>query len=109
MGIVRRHTADQTVVITSVPISNDDEYEHRKKKYAVMMGIRAVCVLLAVIFCRIEFGVAIGFAIAGLVLPWCAVLIANDGPAKKKRVELGHVSQASERALPPGSDRIVDG
>lgn len=92
-----------------MPISNDDEHDKRKKRYALMMATRAVCVLLAAIFCRIELGLAIAFAIAGLVLPWCAVIIANDRPAKKKQASLGQVRASSERALPAGPDRVVDG
>jgi DUF3099 family protein len=46
-----------------------------------------------------------------MVLPWCAVLIANDRPAKKRSERLAHRPDLrTERALPPGDDsRTVDG
>jgi hypothetical protein len=98
-------------LITSAPESSGDEYDARRKKYAIMMGTRVLCVLLAAITYRVSFAVAIGFAIAGVVLPWCAVLIANDRPPKRRHVDLGYVQVPVERALPPapGDDRVVDG
>ena len=109
MGGMRRGHDDEPAVITTVPISNDDEYDQRKKRYAIMMAIRAAAVILAACLYQVSIPLAIGFAVAGVVLPWCAVLIANDGPVKKKQVRLGPVAGNSERALPPGDDRIVDG
>jgi Flp pilus assembly protein TadB len=106
---MRRH-GDQPTLITTVAISSDDELDKRKKKYAIMMGTRALCVILAASFYHVSVALALAFAIAGVILPWCAVLIANDRPAKRRRAELGHVARPAERALPPGSDdRTVDG
>jgi hypothetical protein len=98
-------------LITSAPESSGDEYDARRKKYAIMMGTRALCVLLAATTYRVSFALAISFAVAGVVLPWCAVLIANDRPPKRRQVDLGYVQVPSERALPPGpgDDRVVDG
>ena len=60
--------------------------------------------------CSSDLLLALGFVLAGVVLPWCAVLIANDRPAKKRRPELTHVTVPTERALPSGRDeRTVDG
>lgn len=109
MDLVRRERDDEPAVITTVPISADEEYDHRKKKYAIMMAIRGIAVILAASLYHVSVGLAIGFAVAGVVLPWCAVLIANDRPAKKKQADLGHVTRTPERALPSGTDRIVDG
>jgi Flp pilus assembly protein TadB len=106
---MRRGHGDQATVITTVPASTDAEFEWRRKKYAIMMALRAVCVLLAACFARVSLVLALVFAIAGLVLPWCAVIIANDRTAKKRRARLGSVRHAPERGLPSGDDRIVDG
>lgn len=97
-------------MITTVPVSSDDEFEARKKKYAIMMATRALAVILAASFYRVSVPIALAFAIAGLVLPWCAVLIANDRPAKKKQARIGTIGRAPERGLPAGDDdRTVDG
>jgi hypothetical protein len=107
---VRRAHTDQPPLITSAPESSGDEYDQRRKKYAIMMATRALCVLLAASTYHLSFALAIGFAIAGVILPWCAVLIANDRPPKRRRAPLGYVAPPTDRALPRGSDdRVVDG
>ncbi|HEY2298611.1 MAG TPA: DUF3099 domain-containing protein [Jatrophihabitans sp.] len=107
---MRRTHDDQPALITTAPRGSDDEYDKRRKKYAIMMATRAVCVLLAAIAYEISLYVALVFVIAGIVLPWCAVLIANDRPPKRRRAELGHIAVPTERALPSGTDdRVVDG
>lgn len=99
------------MVITSAPESSGDEYDRRRKKYAIMMALRAVAVLAAALTYRVSIGLAMAFVIAGLVLPWCAVIIANDRPAKKRHAKIGYVESTPERALPSSDadDRIVDG
>jgi Flp pilus assembly protein TadB len=110
MGVVRRTHAEQPALITSAPRSSGDEYDKRRKKYAIMMATRALCVLAAAVTYNLSIAVAIGFAIAGVILPWCAVLIANDRPPKRSAVELGYVHVPTERTLPPAEhDRVVDG
>lgn len=107
---MRRNRSDQPKLITSAPQASGDGYDQRRKKYAIMMGTRALCVLLAATTYRVSFALAMVFVVAGVVLPWCAVLIANDRPAKRHTVELGYVSVPTERALPSGADeRVVDG
>jgi Flp pilus assembly protein TadB len=107
---MRRTQDDQPALITTAPQNSGDEYDQRRKKYAIMMATRALCVLLAACTYRVSVLLALGFLVAGAVLPWCAVLIANDRPPKKRGAVLGHVSVPTERALPPGHDeRVVDG
>jgi hypothetical protein len=112
---MRRSHPDVPLLITSAPVSSDAEYSKRRTKYAIMMGIRALCVLLAGLTYRFSIYLALAFIVGGMVLPWCAVLIANDGPVKKKRAQTGYRSDLrTERALPPGGssrddDRTVDG
>jgi DUF3099 family protein len=109
----RSSPADEPVLITTAPVSNDDEYDRRRKKYAIMMALRAAAVIAAATTYRVSIVLALAFVVAGMALPWCAVIIANDGPAKKRRKKAGvgnHHDLRSERALPPGDDgRTVDG
>lgn len=99
------------MLITTAPEHGDDEFDRRRTKYAIMMGLRAVCVIAAAMTYRISIALALLFVVGGMILPWCAVIIANDRPAKKKQGALGyHHDLRSERALPPGEDgRVVDG
>jgi hypothetical protein len=108
---VRRSKADEPVLITTAPEHSDDEFDRRRIKYAIMMALRAACVLAAALTYRISIPLAMAFVVGGMVLPWCAVLIANDRPAKKRSDRLRyHHDLRGERALPPGSDgRTVEG
>jgi Flp pilus assembly protein TadB len=107
---MRRPHADQPALITSAAENSDDEYDRRRIKYAIMMTLRAVCVIAAALTYRVSIWLALAFVVGGMVLPWCAVIIANDRPAKKHN-QLGYwQDMRSERALPPGEDgRTVDG
>lgn len=97
-------------MITTAPEASGDEYDARRKKYAIMMAARALCVILAAVTYQVSLYLALAFVIAGAVLPWCAVLIANDRPPKRRHSDIGYVSVPTERALPSGSDeRVVDG
>ena len=103
------------VVITEAQESPQAQLRSRQIKYAVMMGIRAVCLLIAALVVGLEVPHAAlwaGICIVGMVaLPWMAVLIANDRPPKKAsrfttRLRGG---EPDPRALPPPrEDRIVD-
>ncbi|MDQ2748092.1 MAG: DUF3099 domain-containing protein [Pseudonocardiales bacterium] len=107
---MRRSEVDQPVLITSAPVSNDDEFDRRRKRYAVMMGLRALCVIGAAASYHLSVPLALLFAVGGVVLPWCAVLIANDRPAKKRTRQVPQPGSSTELALPAGADeRVVDG
>jgi len=103
-----RHTSHNPVLITTARESSEAEYEHRRRKYALMMSLRALAVIGAAVCYHVSIWLAIAFVIAGAVLPWCAVIIANDGPPKKKRATLGPVLP-HEKALPgPARERTID-
>jgi Flp pilus assembly protein TadB len=107
---MRRPQADQPVLITTAPESNDDEFDRRRKRYAVMMGLRALCVIGAAASYHVSMALAMLFVVAGIVLPWCAVLIANDRPPKKRARQVSRGGAPTELALPAGTDeRVVDG
>jgi hypothetical protein len=99
------------MLITSAPVSSDDEYDRRRKKYAIMMSTRALCVLAAALTYRVSIWLALAFVLGGMVLPWCAVIIANDRPAKKRAPRpVNRPGAGRERALTAGDDgRTVDG
>ena len=84
----RRSRSDEAALITTAHESGDDEYDRRRRKYAIMMSLRALAVLGAALTYRVSLWLALAFIVAGMVLPWCAVIMANDRPVKKpqKRV-----------------------
>ena len=108
---MRRHGSEDPVLITNARPSSDDEYEHRRRKYALMMSIRIVAVIAAALCYRVSIWLSLAFLVAGAVLPWCAVLIANDNPPRAKQLPIGPVTGPAEKALPPAPDptRTIDG
>ena len=90
-----RRGHDQPTVITSARESADEEFDRRRKKYAIMMGLRALAVIGAATTYHVSMALALGFVVAGVVLPWCAVLVANDRPARKR------AAAAARRRRPP--------
>jgi hypothetical protein len=110
---MRRVHDDDAVLITSAPVNPDDEYDHRKKKYAIMMGLRALCVLVAALTYQFSIYIALACVVGGAVLPWCAVIIANDRPPRKAGVPRQYGLAGTERALPATATtseyRVVDG
>jgi Flp pilus assembly protein TadB len=107
---MRRGHTEQPALITTAPESNDAEFDRRRKRYAVMMGLRALCVIGAALSYSHSTVLAMLFVFGGIVLPWCAVIIANDRPARKRAPRVPHAAPPTERALPAGHDgRVVDG
>jgi hypothetical protein len=105
-----RSDRDDPVLITEAQPSLDEQYNARRRKYAVMMATRAVCLVLAAVFHRVPVLMAV-LVIGALVLPWMAVLIANDRPPKKAlKVHRYGGPPAGDPALPPPPDqsRVID-
>jgi len=74
----------RAALITEAPVNANDEYDHRRKRYLVMMTIRAACIVGAACTFHVSGWLAAAFVAAAAVLPWAAVLIANDRPPKKE-------------------------
>jgi tRNA uridine 5-carbamoylmethylation protein Kti12 len=110
---MRKGHADEAVLITTAPVNIDEEFDHRKKKYAIMMGLRAVCVLVAALTYQYSMFVALACVVGGAVLPWCAVIIANDRPPRRSTERPQYGLANTERALPATATateyRVVDG
>jgi hypothetical protein len=71
------------VLITEARRSIDEEFSSRRRRYLIMMAGRAVCVIAAVLVYNVSIWLAGLFLVGAAVLPWAAVLIANDRPAKQ--------------------------
>jgi hypothetical protein len=95
------------VLITEAAPSQAEQHAARKKRYAITMGVRGVCILLAAVFHQILWLMLL-FAVLGAVLPWIAVVMANDGPPKK-RVHVNRYDARPDRVLETRPTRIIDG
>ena len=97
----------EPVLITEAQPSLAAQHAARKKRYAITMAIRAVCVILAASFYQVVWLMLI-FAVLGTVLPWVAVIMANDGPPKK-RVDPNRYTHRPDRQLEARPARIIEG
>ena len=104
-----RHPSDRPVLITEAPVNADDEFEHRRKRYLVMMILRAACIIGAASTFSLSGWIAAGFVAAALVLPWSAVLIANDRPPKQELRFRRFVGGSAQRQLTSGQPQQTAG
>ena len=102
-----------TVLITDAPEDQEKELRRREVRYVAMMLIRAACVIGAAILASLRptlWGLWVGLClVAMLLLPWFAVILANDRPAKKRRPQRPVPPVSAQPALPSTSDdRVID-
>ncbi len=108
-GIVWWSRNSAAVLITSAPRTPNQEFSQRKRRYTVMMGLRIVFLFGALFTYSVSLWLALLLVAAGAVLPWCAVLIANDGPPRKRRPVRPLVTPDRDLQLPSPGDRTIDG
>lgn len=96
----------QATVITEAEESYDEQLRKRRKRYLIMMSMRVPFLIAATLLYQTPW-LAISIIVISIPLPWIAVLIANDRPARKPRKIIpGTINY--ERALAPGGREIVD-
>ena len=92
----------QPVLITDAARSQDEQFRSRQIRYVTMMGLRAACLIVGAILISARpplLSVWLVLCAAGMVvLPWAAVLIANDRPARSKAERAAAAAQAQEQA-----------
>ncbi|MET0424983.1 MAG: DUF3099 domain-containing protein [Actinoplanes sp.] len=83
-----RMQPERPVLITDAARSQDAQFRSRQIRYVTMMAIRAACVVLGAVLVSTRpplLPLWLTLCAVGMVfLPWAAVLIANDRPAKSK-------------------------
>ena len=94
------------MLITHAEPGLDEQHAARKKRYAITMGIRAVAITLAAVVYPYALWLAILFGVLGTVLPWIAVVMANDRPPKSKLFQGYEASP--DRVLEARPARIID-
>ena len=86
--------------ITEAQAPQSEGIDHRMKRYALQMGLRIVCLIIAVVFDGwIRWVAVVGVA----VLPWVAVVLAN-GNDRAEVKDVSYVPGATPRELIPGKD-----
>ena len=96
------------MLITEAARSYQEEHDARRRKYAIMMGLR-VPLLVAAAFAYRVWWLALILILLSVVLPWMAVLIANDRPALKteRMNRFRHETRATQ--LEAREHPVIDG
>lgn len=90
------HGSDRKVFrITAAQSSLTEDVRGRQRRYVISMTIRTICVILAAVLWNVERPFAWGVLVAGAILPYIAVVIANAGRENAPTVP--------GTLLPPGS------
>ena len=79
---------ERPVLITDAAPSLDHQLRSRQFRYVLMMSIRAGCLILGAVLISLQVPLLplwLALCAFGMVLlPWMAVLIANDRPARSR-------------------------
>jgi hypothetical protein len=102
-----RSGGSDPVLITEAEPSMAEQHAARVRRYAITMGVRIVFIVLAATFYKIVWLMLI-FAFLATVMPWIAVLMANDRPPKKK-LHVNRFDARPDRALESRPVRVIDG
>lgn len=98
---------DAPVLITEAAPSYDDQHAARRRKYAIMMGLRIPCLVFAGIFYHIWW-LALALVLISVPLPWMAVLIANDRPPRKSEEVSRYRPRQSTPMLEDRDHPVID-
>jgi hypothetical protein len=108
----------QATLITDAARSPAEQFRSRQVRYVSMMGIRALCLVLGGVLISLQVPLLplwLGLCVLGMVLlPWMAVLVANDRAPKTKaerRQAAAAATGREQRALradAPRPDRTID-
>ncbi|MBB5872368.1 putative membrane protein [Allocatelliglobosispora scoriae] len=97
--------APKPVLITDAPESLDKQRHSRELRYVLMMGLRAVCLILAVFLAMMKVPLLwLWLSLCGLgmvLLPWFAVILANDRAPKDE-----HRWRHQKRDAPPAPNAL---
>lgn len=95
---MRRRT--RAYLVTGAAISREQEFRARQRRYVLTMAMRVVLLVAAALVARYSVVLAVLIGVTSAVLPWIAVLMANDGPPKSSKYYRKVIPEGErERAL----------
>jgi hypothetical protein len=107
------------ILITDAAENPEREFRRREIRYVAMMGVRALCLVGAALLASAKpplWGLWLALCLIGMVvLPWLAVVLANDRPAKSRIERAAAVAQrrpaepAQVAIAAPPDPRVIDG
>jgi hypothetical protein len=108
MGGVKSRDGAQPVLITEAAPSYQEQHNARRRKYAIMMGLR-IPLLVAAAFAYQIWWLALALILLSIPLPWAAVLIANDRPPRKSEQVNRYRADTASPQLESREHPVIDG
>jgi Protein of unknown function (DUF3099) len=111
--------SERPVLITDAARSQREQLRSREIRYVTMMGLRISCLIVGAILISLRPPLLplwlILCAVGMVLLPWMAVIIANDRPARSRaerrasRQRERHVRAVEQHAAEEIRKRTIDG
>lgn len=104
----------ESTLVTGAALSRDEEFKSRKRRYVVTMSMRIVLLILAALLAKWNLWACLIVAGVSVVLPWVAVVMANDGPPKNSKKYRAMHTLPADRQLESSGDadhspKIING
>jgi hypothetical protein len=103
-----RPARDQQVhLVTQARRSLSEDVRYRQRRYLIMMGVRALCFVIALVMFVNHAGWLTAIpAVAAIFLPYFAVVMANAGrePSNTRGFMEHRVNLPARRDEPPGKE-----
>ncbi len=100
-----KRPARQPILITDASRSQDDQLHSRELRYVVMMAIRVACLVVGAILVGAKAPLLwlwLSLCAVGMILiPWLAVLLANDRPPKEQHRLRARLRRTQRLDTPP--------
>lgn len=101
---MRKQSSAQSFRITGARQGLTEDVRGRQRRYVISMSVRTVAVVLTAVLWNVERHVAIITLIAGLVLPYIAVVIANAGRENVTSLPSTFIAAPSRPMLAPPTE-----
>lgn len=102
-----KRKAARPILITDADRSQAEQLRSRQVRYVIMMSIRGACLLVAAVLVGVKAPLLwlwLPLCLLGMVLiPWLAVILANDRPPKDQhrfRHKRAQTDETPQQALP---------
>jgi hypothetical protein len=102
-----KRKAARPILITDADRSQAEQLRSRQVRYVLMMSVRGVCLLVAAVLVGVKAPLLwlwLPLCLLGMVLiPWLAVILANDRPPKEQhrlRHKPAEADETPKQALP---------
>jgi Protein of unknown function (DUF3099) len=106
----KRDDGPEVFRITGAAAGLTDDVRARQRRYVISMSVRTVCVVLAFVMWNVSRPFAWAALVAGVLLPYIAVVIANAGRENAVELPNGTISPPPRQQLeaPPQQGQHTD-